>query len=297
MTISMRHLKSESLPRRQTDPLWIQDYSLSTGHNEATHNATATFVKRKGQYYMVTCRHVLDSVAEPDTAPEAGHPTMALQIDQTVLNFSYFVPKGIKPSVRAPVLELGSPEFDIALACIDVRRWQLLSCKKNKVAIDLDSWRGPNWKDVTYCLAVGYQNDGKKIISSDGAKLVTTPFLNVVAELSSTVSRETTVFSMSSELSSSHRYWLSGMSGGAVYAVEGSDQREVQDEELFPVGIVFEGFPSTEQAIERNNEEAASALFSQQDIFIRGVMLTPDTFDDWLIKSDIRLDVRITADW
>ena len=245
---------------------------------------------------MVTCRHVLKSVAKPDTAPRPRHPTLALQIDSTVLNFSYFVPNGIKLSVRAPASELGSREFDIALAYIDHSRWQLLSCKKNKVAIDLDSWRGPNWKDVTYCLAVGYENEGKKIISSDGAKMVATPFLNVVAELSSTVSSETTVFSMSSELSSSHRYWLSGMSGGTVYAVEGNDQREVQDEELFPVGIVIEGFPSTEQAIERNNEEAASALFSQQDIFIRGVMLTPDTFDDWLTKSGIGLDVRSTAD-
>ena len=212
---------------------------------------------------------------------------MALQIDGTVLNLPYFVPKGIKPSAQASVLELGPPEFDIALAYIDHSRWQLLSSKKNKVAIDLDSWRGPNWKDVTYCLAVGYQNEGKKIISSDGVKMVATPFLNVVAESSSIVSSETTVFAMSSELSSSNRYWLSGMSGGTVYAVEGSDQREVQDDELFPVGIVFEGFPSKEQAIDQYNEEATGAFLTQRDIFIRGVILTPDTFDDWLKKSGI----------
>lgn len=136
-------------------------------------------------------------------------------------------------------------------------------------------------------MAVGYEDEGKKIISSDGANMVATPFLNVVAELSSTVSSETTMFAMSSELSSSHRYWLSGMSGGTVYAMEGSDQPEVQDEELLPVGIVFGGFPSKKQAIDPNNAEATGAFLTERDILIRAVMLTPDTFDDWLKKSGI----------
>lgn len=295
---SMRHLKSESLPRRQTDPLWIQDYFLGTGHNETTRNATATFVKRKGHHYVVTCRHVLDSVTGSDTAPGAKHPTLALQVDSIPLNLSYFGPNGLKPSVRAPVPEpkspgndpvpeLKSPENDIALACIDGSYWHLLSSNKNKIAIDLDSWREPNWNDVTYCLAVGYEDEGKKIISSDGANMVAAPFLNVVAELSSTVSSETTLLAMSSELSSSNSYWLSGMSGGTVYAMEGSGQPEVQDEELFPVGIVFGGSPSKKQAIDQNNAEATGAFLTERDILIRAVMLTPDTFDDWLKKSGI----------
>ena len=33
----------ESLPRRQTDPLWIQHHFLATGHGESTPNATATY--------------------------------------------------------------------------------------------------------------------------------------------------------------------------------------------------------------------------------------------------------------
>lgn len=236
---------------------------------------------------MVTCRHVLDSVTGSDTAPGAKHPTLALQVDSTSLNLSYFGPNGLKPSVRAPVPELKSPGNDIALACIDGSYWHLLSSNKNKIAIDLDSWREPNWNDVTYCLAVGYEDEGKKIISSDGANMVAAPFLNVVAELSSTVSSETTLLAMSSELSSSNSYWLSGMSGGTVYAMEGSAQPEVQDEELLPVGIVFGGFPSKKQAIDQYDAEATSAFLTERDILIRAVMLTPDTFDDWLKKSGI----------
>ncbi|MDD9973270.1 MAG: hypothetical protein OXU27_04655 [Candidatus Poribacteria bacterium] len=278
----MRHLKPDSLPRRQTDPLWLQDYFLSTGHNETTQNATATFVKRRGRHFMVTCRHVLD------ITPQARHPSIALQIDETTLNFSYIDPQGIQCSVRAPEKEIMAlPEVDIALACIDGSYWHLLISKKNKVAIDLDSWREPNWNEVTYCLAVGYENEGKKIISSAGVRMVETPFLNVVAELCSTMRNDTTEFTMFSKLPGPHNRNFSGMSGGAVYAVEGSEQREAQDEELFPVGIVFEDPESTKQANNRNNEEAMDTFVTPRDVLIRAVMLTPDKFDDWLDKSGI----------
>ena len=242
---------------------------------------------------MVTCRHILDSVANLGNTSEARHPTIALQIDKIVLNLSYFDRKGIKLGVQAPEPEMRSPEVDIVLGCIDGSYWHLLSDKKNKVAIDLDSWREPNWNDVTYCRAVGYQNEDKKIIPSDGASMVAAPLLNVVAELSSIVRSDTTVFSMSSKLSCSHNYSFSGMSGGAVYAIEGSEKREVQDEKLFPVGIVSEGFPSTKQAIDRNNEEATSAFLTQRDILIRVITLTPDIFDVWLEKSGDTLPVLL----
>ena len=236
---------------------------------------------------MVTCRHVLKCVPKPDTAPGATYPTMALQVDSTVLNLSYFVAQGIKLSVQAVESEFMSPEVDIALACIDGSHWYLLSTGKNKVAIDLDSWLEPNWDDVKHCLAVGYPNEGKETISDDGESMVATPILNVVAELSSTVNGDTTGFTMYDKLSSSLHPSFGGMSGGAVYAIEGSVPRKVQDEELFPVGIIFEGHSGKKQETDRNNEKAVGSILTEQGILIRAVMLTPDTFDDWLKKSGI----------
>ena len=231
---------------------------------------------------MVTCQHILDITTE------ARHPSIALQIDETTLNFSYIGPQGIIRSVRAPEQKIKAlKEVDIALACIDGSYWHLLSSEKNKAAIDLDSWREPNWNDVTYCLATGYPNEGKKKISSSGASMVETPFLKVVAELRSTMRNDTTEFTMFSKLSEPHNHNFRGMSGGAVYAVEGSIQRELQDDELFPVGIVFEDSDSTNQANNRNNEEAVDTFVTPRDILIRAVMLKPDTFDYWVKNSGI----------
>jgi hypothetical protein len=39
----------ESLPRRNSDPIWLQDYFVHTGHDADTRSGTSTFVKRKGQ--------------------------------------------------------------------------------------------------------------------------------------------------------------------------------------------------------------------------------------------------------
>lgn len=65
------------LPQKQTDPLWIQDHFLTSGHDENTPSATATFVKRKGCHYLVTCRHVLEIVRRRRTAGGERQLTMA----------------------------------------------------------------------------------------------------------------------------------------------------------------------------------------------------------------------------
>ena len=77
------------------------------------------------------------------------------------------------------------------------------------------------------------------------------------------------------------------MSGGAVYAIEGSEQCELDDEKLVPVGIVYEGIPSTRESTERIGDSAAAGIFTEQDISFRALRLTPDSFDNWLEKSGI----------
>ena len=75
------------------------------------------------------------------------------------------------------------------------------------------------------------------------------------------------------------------MSGGAVYAMGGTEGSEVDDEDLLPIGIVYEGSPSSTQTKEQTEEQAASAILTDRDISIRALKLTPNTFDDWLERS------------
>ena len=158
--------------------------------------------------------------------------TIALQIDRTMLNLSHISPQGIMLSVRTPEAEIWSEEADIALASLEGSYWDLLSNQKNKTAIDLDSWREPNWAAVRYCLATGYQDEGKHMILREGAEKVATPFLCVVAGLCSAPDQDTTSFVLMSELDSPHGYGFSGMSGGGVYAMEGNEGSEIEDEDL-----------------------------------------------------------------
>ena len=234
---------------------------------------------------MVTCRHVLQKmVVDRRSAAGDTQLTMALQIDRATLNLSYISPQGIKLSVRTPEMEIRPEKDDIALASLEGNYWNLLSSRKNKAAIDLDSWREPNWAAVRYCLATGYQNEGKYTISSEGAEKVATPFLNVVAELCP-APEDTTSLTLMSKLDSPHDYGFSGMSGGAVYAMEGNEGSETEDEDLLPIGIVYEGLPSNSQPEEQSEEQAAGAFFTDRDIMIRALLLTPDIFDDWLTRS------------
>jgi hypothetical protein len=72
---------------------------------------------------------------------------------------------------------------------------------------------------------------------------VASPFAVVCAEAASKLGRSERLIVLSSALATPHGYHFSGMSGGPVYAIEGHEQRKVEDEELFPVGIVFRGVP------------------------------------------------------
>ena len=272
----------ESLPRRQTDPLWLHHPYLAKGHDATTRNATATFIRRKGRHFMVTCRHVLEMVVEARTGSGREHLTMALHVGRTILNMAHASPTGVELSVRAPGGEYEAGQVDIALAPLAEWHWELLRKKKGKVAIDLDSWREPDWSTVEYCLAAGYPDEGKYPTSEDGAEMVAAPILNVVAELCSDPARGGSGFTMMSQLASPPGASFSGMSGGAVYTYEGQERRKVEDEEVFPVGIVYGGFPGANRASEPSEEASRDAFLTERDIMIRALKLTPDVFDDWV---------------
>lgn len=274
---------NDSLFRRQTDPVWLQDHYLGTGHTEETHNATFTFIKRHGRTYAVTCGHVVDQLSNPASVPGAHLPTLALQIDHSVLNLSQVTGVGrIMHATRATDKDGTHRDVDIAIAALSDSYWSLLTEKKNKTAIDLDAWREPRWDTVNMCVAAGYLNEHKEQLEVDGRDMVGTGFMRAIAAVSSTLGRDQKFITLSSLLDEPHGYFFSGMSGGPVYAAEGEEDRFIEDEELFPVGIIFEGYPGSGRGEALAGANPGAAFLTDRDIFFRALTLTPEAFDHWL---------------
>jgi hypothetical protein len=281
----MSQPKPESLPRRHTDPAWLQDHFLGTGHDEKTRNATFTFIKRNGRHYAVTCRHVVDSLSDAAIVPAVKNPTIALHVGKAVLNLSYFTAQGLVLGVNSPKGGTAQDGVDVAIASLDGGYWHMLVKDKNKAPIDLDTWREPDWNAVKYCLAAGYPDEHKEKVVGDTGPSVASPFAVVCAEATSKLGRNERLIVLSSALEKPHGYYFSGMSGGPIYAIEGHEQRKVEDEELFPVGIVFEGFPGSGRTDVHNDSDAMTTFLTDRDLFFRALTLTPEIFDEWLRKA------------
>ena len=278
----MENTELESLPRRQTDPAWLQDHFLSTGHDDKTKNATVTFVKRRDRHYAVTCRHVAKSVENPQLIPGAKFPTIALHVDRAVLNLSGFTARGHVQAVRSPDSDSDQKDIDIGIAPLDGgAHWHILATSKRKVPIDLDQWREPDWSKVKYCLAAGYPDEHKNRVTNEGSEQVASPFFTVVAEIGSGLGRTVRIITLSSTLNEPHGYFFSGMSGGPVYAIEGREHETVEDDELLPVGIIFEGFPGSGRP-DQQTASTATSFLTDRDLFFRALTLTPEIFDEWL---------------
>lgn len=278
----MSEHQEDSLLRRQTDPAWLHDHHLATGHTENTNSATFTFIKRNERIYAVTCGHVVDQLRNPGSLPGAHLPTLALQIDRSVLNLSRVTGVGhVTPITLAAEKNEDHREVDIAIAPLPENFWSLLTERKNKTAIDLDAWREPRWQEVRMCVAAGYPNEHKKQVEVEGRDMVSAGFLCARAEVSSELGRDQKFITLSSRLDKPHSYYFSGMSGGPVYAFE-SDADPAADEDLFPIGIIFEGYPSSGRGGTQTDEEPAAAFLTDRDIFFRALTLTPESFDYWL---------------
>src|SRR4051812_9942176 len=116
---------AESLPRRNSDPVWLQDYLVQTGHDADTRSGSATFVKRKGIHYVCTCRHIMESIKDPKVVPNAKFPTLALAIDKAFINLPRMTANGPELIVRAPGPETDHAHTDIAMARLDAGTWHL----------------------------------------------------------------------------------------------------------------------------------------------------------------------------
>jgi hypothetical protein len=64
--------------------------------------------------------------------------------------------------------------------------------------------------------------------------------------------------------------------------VKGLEERQAEDDELFPAGIVFEGYPSSGRTEAIESRDAAAAFLTDKDLFIRALTLSPAIFDEWV---------------
>ena len=201
--------------RAYSDPLFLQDHFLSTGHNENTHNGTATFVAYQGQVYACTCRHVADAAQDP-AVNVSPHPTAALVFNRSILNLSFWTAEGLRPALRPVLHNHGQHQLDVAIAALG-HTWEFLQKYKQKVAINLDEWEPPPWDKVKLCLAAGYPDEHK---SADGS-ILSSPMALVSAEVASNLSSDSTEFTLYSSLEEPHGYLFSGISGGPILAAWG----------------------------------------------------------------------------
>jgi hypothetical protein len=268
-------------PRRNTDPIWIQDFYMMTGHDASTRSGTATFVKRKGKLWAVTCRHIMDAVNDRKMAPGATFPVLALMISSGALNLGNMGPNGVRHCMRAPSATRQEDEIDIAISPVG-HYWELLTAKKNKVAIDLDHWKEPDWSALKWGIAAGYPDEHKSHVNSDDKLQVGNQLITAIAEISSTPSADSPIITLSSLLDNPHSWFFSGLSGGPLYAVEGELGDTVEDNALFPIGIVFEGYPSSGRPDIMGPRDTQSGFLTESDLFFRALTLTPRTFDLWL---------------
>ena len=255
-----------------------------TGVSKSTASATATFVMRCGSPYICTCRHVVEAVFDGKTIPGCKFPTMALKVGRKVLNLSRMIGRKAELNFRSPKDE----KIDIAIAPLTEAHWKLLTNEKKKTAIDLDNWQAPDWSSVKWGLAAGYPNEHKTHTTVGETEYIANQLITAVAEVSSDLPPHKRI-TLSSALAKPHSWYFSGLSGGPLYVVEGPEERDVEDDALFPVGIIYQGFPSTYRpdvsgAPQRDPKQA---FLNEQDLFFRALALTPDTFDEWLRESGL----------
>ena len=100
--------------------------------------------------------------------------------------------------------------------------------------------------------------------------------------MASTPGSANRTITLNSALNDPHSWYFSGLSGGPLYFVEGLEERQAEDDELFPVGIVFEGYPSSGRTEAVEARDASAAFLTDKDLFIRALALSPPIFDEWL---------------
>ncbi|SEM89153.1 hypothetical protein [Palleronia pelagia] len=242
-------------------PLFLQNAFLAEGHNAESVNATATFVRRKGHLYIVTCRHVKEHMAKNESWSANIHGNRVL------IPLNTWSEAGAVSTLQ-DIDDLGGT--DICISYFSEYHLELVSGSKPKKPINLDKYLEPNWKDINLCCAVGFPDKEKSEIETN----VASSMIEVTAELVSPINPKNPMFALQSKLPQPSRYGFSGISGGPIFCVE--------NDRLMPIGITFEGAPSG-----RPIASSGDSFLQPEDIMVRGYTLTPEIFDEWLYSAGL----------
>lgn len=240
-----------------------KDFVLD-GRPPSNPSATATLVKFQDRLWVVTCDHVRKALEA-----KKGYGAH-LSVDRLVIELGYYSETG-KISVLRQV-NVDGKSIDISIAEIPNHYLALLSKNKEKSAIDLDKFEHPNWDNIEYCIATGFP-DKMKTVDGDLSSLQS-PMVEVIVGLPDKSEKTSPFVTLFSELDKPSGYGLSGISGGPIFALtpQGS---------VVPVGITIEGHPSGEDSVSENGQSFMGA----QDLFVRGLRLTPEIFAKWVDAS------------
>lgn len=243
-------------------PLFIGDYFGIQGRGPAMLSASGTLVQFHGRLFVITCEHVRKEAY----ARKGWTPSIA--VGRAIINLSSWAEEGLIPALREVRIPAGPR--DVSIAELPMHYLGILGRDKPKAPIDLDKFRATPWDQVKYCLAVGFPmklKQGKE-------DLLLSPMLEVCAELDSKPKPDEEFITLHSALESPVPKGFSGVSGGPIFAL-------TSELPPYPVGMIFEGHPSGEDG----DRDRSQAFFTDNDVFIRGLVLTPQTFETWLANA------------
>ncbi|QDG69445.1 hypothetical protein [Janthinobacterium tructae] len=268
-------------------PLFATGQFLQNGHNEATINATVTFVKFESRIYAVTCHHVLSAFLSQ--ALKTGRRIApSIHSGRSIHQFHAYGPQGqyrwtfnscrdfpsndnINDQRKLAELERRNLERpDIAIADL-TDTWNTISTLRNADAINLNDWVEPDWSVIQpVWMAYGFP-DGHKYQTDDK---IAAPMPRIAVELASSIpSPDKPTYTLCSTLTSEHGWGFSGISGGPVLVAHATEDRYAY------VGITYEGAPSA-KSLEKNSE----TFIDEKDIVLKGYQLTPTIFREWLTQ-------------
>jgi hypothetical protein len=261
MTAELENLGK--ITSKNCESLFLSKPFMSDGHTAKKANGTLTYVKYKNVVYGLTCSHIYEYQKNDFWLTVFG-------TNRVIYQFGHFESKGLvsdfRPLRKKPT---NIDEPDIAIIKLGDPFPEIHMKHKNKVPIDIDSWKTPEWQSIKMGMACGFPTEHKK----EDESFVKSPFLQVVAETTSRLEPHRESFMLASTLKTENTMFFSGMSGGPVFSDGETDETPTL------IGIVFEGSPgsSTEW-----DQRSAESFLTKNDVQIRAHTFTPDIFESWL---------------
>ena len=203
-----------------------------------------------------------------------------------IINLAEIAVGGLKHQGRRAIDISPSAPIDLSIFALSDFAEHLLFQVAKKSPIDLDAWLTPPWPRVSHCLAFGYPTEHKSLVDKETHREFRQTMISTVVQVGSSLREASDTFSLSDQLERNCEYSFSGMSGGPVYTIDGQPDL-VTDSELFPIGLIFEGHPSSHE-----RHPAAGSFLDDRDILFRCLLLSPERFDGWLGSEPL-----VPKDW